>query len=76
MSVLQHSIGFTCSSTRGYTQRLKTCRRMNGKLLSRGRFGLLKRHRDLMFRDNPEFGPISMIITNFAAHAYRGEADI
>ena len=49
---------------------------MNGKLLSRGRFGLLKRHRDLMFRDNPEFGPISMIITNFAAHAYRGEADI
>lgn len=37
---------------------------------------LLKRHRDVMFRDHPEVGPISMIITNLAAHAYGGEADI
>jgi hypothetical protein len=37
---------------------------------------LLKRHRDVMFRDNPEAGPISMIITNLAAHAYAGEADL
>jgi hypothetical protein len=37
---------------------------------------LLKRHRDVMFRDNPSVGPISMIITNLAAHAYAGEPDI
>jgi hypothetical protein len=37
---------------------------------------LLKRHRDVMFRNNPETDPISMIITNLAAHAYAGEADL
>jgi hypothetical protein len=39
---------------------------------------LLKRHRDVMFSD-PEvadLAPISMIITNLAARAYEGEADI
>lgn len=37
---------------------------------------LLKRHRDVMFRDNPGVGPISMVITNLASHAYAGEPDI
>lgn len=37
---------------------------------------LLKRHRDVMFLDNPGAGPISMIITNLAAQAYSGEPDI
>ena len=37
---------------------------------------LLKRHRDVMFREMPEMAPISMIITNLATHAYSGEADI
>ena len=37
---------------------------------------LLKRHRDIMFRKNPEDAPISMIITNLAAHAYDGQADL
>jgi len=37
---------------------------------------ILKRHRDVMFRKNPELGPISMIITNLAAHAYTGESDL
>jgi hypothetical protein len=37
---------------------------------------ILKRHRDWMFRDNPELKPISMIITTLAAHAYDGEADL
>ena len=37
---------------------------------------LLKRHRDVMFKDNPNLGPISMIITNIAARAYGGETDI
>jgi len=37
---------------------------------------ILKRHRDVMFRDDATFAPISMIITNLAAHAYRGEADV
>ena len=37
---------------------------------------LLKRHRDVMFRETPELAPISMIITNLATHAYSGEADI
>jgi hypothetical protein len=39
---------------------------------------ILKRHRDVMFSD-PEvsdLAPISMIITNLAARAYRGETDI
>jgi hypothetical protein len=37
---------------------------------------LLKRHRDVMFRTNLTVAPISMIITNLAAHAYTGEADL
>jgi hypothetical protein len=37
---------------------------------------ILKRHRDVMFRDDPSAGPISMIITNLAAHAYDGETDL
>jgi hypothetical protein len=37
---------------------------------------LLKRHRDVMFRETLELAPISMIITNLATHAYSAEADI
>ncbi len=37
---------------------------------------ILKRHRDVMFRTNPAVAPISMIITNLAAHAYSGEPDL
>lgn len=37
---------------------------------------LLKRHRDVMFVDNPEVAPISMILTNLAGHAYAGEANV
>jgi hypothetical protein len=37
---------------------------------------LLKRHRDVMFRNKPELKPISMIITTLAALAYGGEVDI
>jgi hypothetical protein len=37
---------------------------------------ILKRHRDVMFKGDPSGGPISMIITNLAAHAYAGEADL
>jgi len=37
---------------------------------------LLKRHRDVMFRENPDLAPISMIITNLAANAYEGETDM
>ena len=37
---------------------------------------LLKRHRDVMFRERPAGKPISMIITTLAAHAYQGEADL
>lgn len=37
---------------------------------------IMKRHRDVMFRDNPAVAPISMIITNLAAHAYQGELDL
>jgi hypothetical protein len=37
---------------------------------------ILKRHRDVMFRRDPCAGPISMIITNLATHAYSGEADL
>jgi hypothetical protein len=37
---------------------------------------LLKRHRDVMFQENPELAPISMIITNLATHAYSGELDV
>jgi len=37
---------------------------------------ILKRHRDVLFRDEPELAPISMILTNLAARAYNGETDI
>jgi hypothetical protein len=37
---------------------------------------VLKRHRDIMFADNPDSKPISIIITTLAARAYRGEVDI
>jgi hypothetical protein len=37
---------------------------------------LLKRHRDVMFEDNPDLKPISMIITTLAARAYNGEPDL
>jgi hypothetical protein len=37
---------------------------------------ILKRHRDVMFRTSPKLAPISMIITNLAAHAYEGEPDL
>jgi hypothetical protein len=37
---------------------------------------LLKRHRDVMFQENPGLAPISMIITNLATHAYGGELDV
>ncbi|WP_373062622.1 nucleotidyltransferase [Gemmatimonas sp.] len=37
---------------------------------------IFKRHRDVMFARQPELAPISMIITNLAAHAYDGERDL
>lgn len=37
---------------------------------------ILKRHRDVMFSEDLENKPISMIITTLAAHAYDGEEDI
>lgn len=37
---------------------------------------LLKRHRDVMFKDDPDNKPISMIITTLSAQAYGGEPDI
>ena len=37
---------------------------------------ILKRHRDVMFLDNRDLAPISMIITTLAAHAYGGEQDL
>lgn len=37
---------------------------------------ILKRHRDIMFVDNPTDKPISIIISSLAAHAYNGEATI
>jgi hypothetical protein len=37
---------------------------------------ILKRHRDVMFRNAAELAPISMIITNLSACSYAGEADI
>lgn len=37
---------------------------------------ILKRHRDVLFRAAPALAPISMIITNLAAHAYEGEQDL
>ncbi|OGP54659.1 MAG: hypothetical protein A2162_04050 [Deltaproteobacteria bacterium RBG_13_52_11b] len=37
---------------------------------------LLKRHRDIMFADDPEGRPASIIITTLSAMAYMGEAEI
>lgn len=37
---------------------------------------VLKCHRDVMFADNPDGKPISVIITTLAANAYRGEQDV
>lgn len=37
---------------------------------------LLKRHRDMMFRNDKENKPISIIITTLAARAYKGEKDL
>jgi Cyclic GMP-AMP synthase DncV-like, nucleotidyltransferase domain len=37
---------------------------------------LLKRHRDVMFQENQELAPISMIVTNLSANAYEGETDL
>ena len=37
---------------------------------------LLKRHRDVMFQDDPDVKPISIIITTLAAKAYEGETDL
>jgi hypothetical protein len=37
---------------------------------------ILKRHRDLMFKNDSEFAPISMIVTNLSASAYGGELDL
>lgn len=37
---------------------------------------ILKRHRDVMFRDQPDLKPISIIISTLSALAYEGEADL
>lgn len=37
---------------------------------------LLKRHRDIFFKDDDTDSPISIIITTLAAHAYNGEIDL
>ena len=37
---------------------------------------LLKRHRDILFQNNDEDAPISIIITTLAARAYDGEANV
>lgn len=37
---------------------------------------ILKRHRDIMFADNQDDKPISIIITTLAAHAYNNEDDL
>lgn len=37
---------------------------------------LLKRHRDIMFQDDPDNKPASIIITTLAARAYTDEADL
>jgi hypothetical protein len=37
---------------------------------------LLKRHRDVMFKDDLAVAPISMIITNLAARAYQGGSEL
>jgi hypothetical protein len=37
---------------------------------------ILKRHRDVMFRNNCDLAPISMILTTLSAHAYDGGSEI
>jgi len=37
---------------------------------------VLKRHRDTMFKSNPDSKPISIILTTLAAEAYQGEEDV
>jgi hypothetical protein len=37
---------------------------------------ILKRHRDVKFRGNPDDKPASIIISTLAARAYRGESDV
>jgi len=37
---------------------------------------LLKRHRDILFADDPDGKPASIIITTLSARAYQGEAEI
>lgn len=37
---------------------------------------ILKRHRDMMFKDSPEWKPLSMIITTLATHSYSGESEL
>lgn len=37
---------------------------------------ILKRHRDVMFKDSPEWKPLSMIITTLATHSYNGEDEL
>jgi len=37
---------------------------------------ILKRHRDIMFAEDQDNKPISIIITTLAAHAYENEADL
>jgi hypothetical protein len=37
---------------------------------------ILKRHRDVMFKDSTEWKPLSMIITTLATHAYSGETEL
>lgn len=37
---------------------------------------ILKRHRDIMFENDPDGKPISIIITTLAARAYQGENDL
>ena len=37
---------------------------------------LLKVHRDIMFKDDPDRQPISIIITTLAARAYQGQEDV
>lgn len=37
---------------------------------------ILKRHRDVMFKDNAEWKPLSMIITTLATQSYQGEDDL
>ncbi|MEM8497838.1 MAG: nucleotidyltransferase [Pseudomonadota bacterium] len=41
-----------------------------------GTIQLLKHHRDVMFENDPDSQPISVIITTLAARAYNGESDL